>query len=176
MTTDADVDRVRSTLSMELVVKRSLVRVVTFCAVIVAAGKPASAQQYPGPGTAVLVGTDTGAITGVVHRRTWDSLLVRVPSAQVIPLRRYEITWVRSYGVQYGTGAKRGAKVGAIVGAALVGVAIVTDTHARQSGQTDEYWIPMTVLAVPAGVLTTVAGTLIGLVAAPTGWSGPRRY
>jgi hypothetical protein len=107
MTTRGKVDRIPiNPCRVEPIVKRSLVSIVSICAVVLVAA-PAAAQQFPKAGTPVQVQVDTGVVLGTVHRRTWDSLLVRQASGSVMVYERGDLGGVRSYGPQYARAAKR---------------------------------------------------------------------
>jgi hypothetical protein len=159
---------------LELIVKRSLVSIVSICAVVLVAA-PAGAQQFPKPGTPVQVQVDSGVVLGTVHRRTWDSLLVRQPSGYVMAYERGELLGVRSYGPQYARAAKRGAKIGALVGLVALGASVISDYHMYKS-TSDCICIPLTWVVAPSALASPIVGAGIGALFAQPGWSPPRRY
>ena len=152
-------------------------RIVVLAALAIL-GQRASAQGYaarvafPEEGKAVRAATNYTVVSGIVRRRSRDSLWLTTPDLTVQALGRAEIFKISTYGKQHARGAKRGAVVGALIGVVAVGASVWVDTR----GTGDCICIPLTYVVAPAALTLPVIGAGIGAIGAPMGWGNPVYY
>jgi hypothetical protein len=137
--------------------------------------QPSTPGALPPRGARVRVETASGShVVGTVRSIEGDTIRLRVGRRYetALPLLALSVADVRGYSVSLGRDRPRGARNGALVGGGLglglVAFAAYTDAHASGDAM-----IPGTLYAVPAALLLTGVGALLGVAAAPEGWSAP---
>jgi len=133
-------------------------------------GQAQSQQQQPSIGDRVRLQLSDGSrVTGRLIAIDRSRLLVRRSRADTIRITSETVgTYSIATGVDRRRGVRRGALWGGLAGATLVAAAVHSDVTSK------DLVIPVTILAVPAGLAMTGIGAVVGAFWAPIRWTPPR--
>ena len=158
-----------------------MIRFAVLCTGIVLAGAaaPLGAQPVQGAlpplGARIRVETRGGSrVVGTVQSIEADTMRIYGGRrySPALPIHVLPLADIRGYAVSLGRDRWRGARNGAFVGGGLGLVLVAFAAHTDATSHSDTM-IPGTFFAVPAAVVLTGIGALIGAAAAPDRWSAP---